>query len=115
MKCLNEKPHLEEFAVEFSIKATSPEKLKSDCVAVPVFASGKLSPAAQQLDRAAKGQLSRILKQGDFDPNALRRAGDCSCPRVAGRLRQAGGGGCERVSRRRARRGARARRCGRWR
>src|SRR5882724_9132613 len=54
--------------VEFSINAASPEKLKSDCVAVPVFASGKLSQAAQELDRAAKGQLSRILKQGDFDP-----------------------------------------------
>jgi len=59
---------LEEFAVEFSIKAAPPEKLKSDCVAVPVFASGKLSAAAHELDRAAKGQLSRILKQGDFDP-----------------------------------------------
>jgi len=59
---------LEEFAVEFSIKAAPPEKLKNDCVAVPVFASGKLSPAAQELDRAAKGQLSRILKQCDFDP-----------------------------------------------
>ncbi|MGQ0578091.1 MAG: leucyl aminopeptidase [Betaproteobacteria bacterium] len=54
--------------MEFSIKAASPEKLKCDCVAVPVFATGKLSPAAQVLDHAAKGQLSRILKQGDFDP-----------------------------------------------
>ena len=54
--------------MEFSIKAASPEKLKTDCVAVPVFASGKLAPPAQELDRAAKGQLSRILKQGDFDP-----------------------------------------------
>ena len=54
--------------MEFSIKAASPEKLKSDCIAVPVFASGKLSPAAQTLDRAAKGQLAQILKRGDFDP-----------------------------------------------
>ena len=54
--------------MEFSIKAASPEKLKTGCVAVPVFASGKLAPAAQELDRAAKGHLSRILKQGDFDP-----------------------------------------------
>ena len=54
--------------MEFSIKATSPEKLKNDCVAVAVFASGKLSAAARELDRAAKGHLSRILEQGDFDP-----------------------------------------------
>ncbi len=54
--------------MEFSIKVASPEKLKTDCVVVPVFASGKLATATQELDRAAKGQLSRILKQGDFDP-----------------------------------------------
>ncbi len=54
--------------MEFSIKAASAEKLKCDCVAVPVFASGKLSAAAQGLDRAASGQLSRILRQGDLDP-----------------------------------------------
>lgn len=54
--------------MEFSIKAASPEKLKSGCVAVAVFSSGKLSAAAQKLDRAANGQLSQILKQGDFDP-----------------------------------------------
>ena len=54
--------------MEFSIKTASPEKLKSDCIAVPVFASGKLSAAAQILDRAAKGQLSQLVKRGDFDP-----------------------------------------------
>ena len=53
--------------MEFSIKATAPEKLKSDCVAVAVFAAAKLSAAAQALDRASKGKLSGILKQGDFD------------------------------------------------
>jgi leucyl aminopeptidase len=54
--------------VEFSIKTASPEKLKNDCIAVPVFASGKLAPAAQIVDRAAKGQLSQLVKRGDFDP-----------------------------------------------
>ena len=53
--------------MEFSIKAATPEKLKSDCVAVAVFASAKLSAAAQALDRASKGRISGILKQGDFD------------------------------------------------
>ena len=53
--------------MEFSIKAAAPEKLKCDCVAVAVFASAKLSTAAQALDRASKGKISGILKQGDFD------------------------------------------------
>ena len=56
--------------MEFSIKAAVPEKMKSDCVAVPVFASGKLPAAAQALDRACKGRISAILKQGDFDAKA---------------------------------------------
>jgi leucyl aminopeptidase len=64
---LNEKQHYEESAVEFSIKAAAPEKLKADCVAVAVFASAKLSAAAQALDRASKGRISGLLKQGDFD------------------------------------------------
>ena len=53
--------------MEFSIKAAAPDKLESDCVAVAVFASSKLSAAAQSLDRASKGRISGILKQGDFD------------------------------------------------
>ena len=53
--------------MEFSIKAAAPEKLKSDCVAVGVFTAAKLSAAAQALDRASKGRISGILKQGDFD------------------------------------------------
>jgi leucyl aminopeptidase len=60
----------EEFPVEFSIKVAAPDKLKSDCVAVAVFASAKLSAAAQALDRASKGRISAILKQGDFEAKA---------------------------------------------
>ncbi len=56
--------------MEFSIKAAAPEKLKSDCIAVGVFAAAKLSAAAQALDRAAKGKISALLKQGDFDAKA---------------------------------------------
>jgi len=60
----------EEIGLEFSIKAGAPDKLKSDCVAVAIFASAKLSPAAQALDRATNGKLSAILKAGDFDAKA---------------------------------------------
>jgi leucyl aminopeptidase len=57
----------EELPVEFSTKVAAPDKLKSDCIAVAVFASAKLSAAAQALDRAAKGRISAILKRGDFE------------------------------------------------
>ena len=56
----------EEKRVEFSIKQGSPEKLKSGCVAVGVFDGGKLSKAAQVLDKAAKHALSDIIARGDM-------------------------------------------------
>jgi len=52
--------------VEFSIKQGSPEKLKSGCVVVGVFDGGKLSKAAQALDRAAKHALSDVIARGDM-------------------------------------------------
>ena len=53
--------------MEFSTKAASPEKLKTDCVAVAVFGANKLSAAASAIDRASHGKLRRLLGQGDFD------------------------------------------------
>ena len=55
--------------MEFSIKVAAPEKLKTDCVVVPVFNAAKLSPAALAMDRACSGGISGILKHGDFDAN----------------------------------------------
>ncbi|HXU94404.1 MAG TPA: M17 family peptidase N-terminal domain-containing protein, partial [Gallionella sp.] len=52
--------------MEFSIKQGSPEKLKSGCVAVGVFEGGKLSAAAQLLDKAAKHALSDLIARGDM-------------------------------------------------
>jgi leucyl aminopeptidase len=52
--------------VEFSIKQGSPEKLKSGCVVVGVFDGGKLSKAAQVLDKAAKNALSDLIARGDM-------------------------------------------------
>jgi len=52
--------------VEFSIKQGSPEKLKSGCVVVGVFDGGKLSTAAQVLDKAAKHALSDVIARGDM-------------------------------------------------
>jgi leucyl aminopeptidase len=56
--------------VEFSIKQGSPEKLKSGCVVVGVFDGGKLSPAAQLLDKAAKHALSDLIARGDMSGKA---------------------------------------------
>jgi leucyl aminopeptidase len=56
--------------VEFSIKQGSPEKLKSNCVVVGVMDGGKLSPAAQVLDRAAQHALSDVIARGDMSGKA---------------------------------------------
>ena len=56
--------------MEFSIKAGSPEKQKTDCVVVGVFEPRRLSDAAKALDRATKGYLNAILRQGDLGRQA---------------------------------------------
>ncbi len=52
--------------MEFSIKQSSPEKQRSNCVVVGVYEGGKLSPAAQALDKAAKHALSELVERGDM-------------------------------------------------
>lgn len=52
--------------MEFSIKQSSPEKQRTDCVVAGVYEGGKLSAAGQQLDKAAKLQLSKLIKRGDI-------------------------------------------------
>ncbi|MBU1775454.1 MAG: leucyl aminopeptidase [Gammaproteobacteria bacterium] len=48
------------------MKQGSPEKLKSGCVVVGVFDGGKLSKAAQVLDKTAKHALSDVIARGDM-------------------------------------------------
>jgi leucyl aminopeptidase len=52
--------------VEFSIKQGNPEKQRSGCVVAGVYEGGKLSAAAQLLDKAAKHALSDIVAHGDM-------------------------------------------------
>jgi len=52
--------------MEFSIKAGSPEKLKTACMIVGVFADKKLAPTAALIDAAAQGALRAVLKRGDM-------------------------------------------------
>jgi aminopeptidase A. Metallo peptidase. MEROPS family M17 len=53
--------------VEFSIKQVAPESMKSGCVVVGVHDGGKLSKAAQALDKAAKHVLSDVIAHGDMN------------------------------------------------
>ena len=53
--------------MEFSIKTSSAEKQRSNCVIVGVYESRQLSAAAQSLDQVSAGYLSNILKRGDLD------------------------------------------------
>ncbi len=53
--------------MEFSIKQSSPDKQRSNCVVVGVYEGGKLSPAAQLLDKTAKHALSDLIANGDMN------------------------------------------------
>ncbi|MDD5385134.1 MAG: leucyl aminopeptidase [Gallionella sp.] len=56
--------------MEFSIKQSSSEKQRSGCVVVGVYEGGKLSPAAQALDKAAAHHLSDLIARGDMNGKA---------------------------------------------
>jgi leucyl aminopeptidase len=56
--------------VEFSIKVSAPEKQPSACVVVGVFESRKLTESAEQLDKAAKGQIRALVRSGDMEGKA---------------------------------------------
>jgi leucyl aminopeptidase len=56
--------------MEFSIKQGSSEKLKGGCVVVGVFEGGKLSAAAQSIDKASQHALSDLIKRGDITGKA---------------------------------------------
>ena len=53
--------------MEFSIKSVSPEKQRSACCVVGVFELGKLTTAAESIDKATNGRLSEIVGRGDMD------------------------------------------------
>jgi leucyl aminopeptidase len=51
--------------MEFSTKAGTPEKLKSSCVVVGVYADGKLTASGSSIDAASGGTISKAIKRGD--------------------------------------------------
>lgn len=56
--------------MEFTIKTGTPEELKRACIVVGAYSDGSLTPAAQAVDTATEGALSRVLEQGDLDKKA---------------------------------------------
>lgn len=53
--------------MEFTVKSGSPDKQRSACIVVGVFESRRLSTAAEQLDQAGGGFLSKLIRSGDMD------------------------------------------------
>ncbi len=73
--------------MEFSIKQGSPEKQRSGCVVVGIFEGGKLSDAAQALDKLSKHALSDLIACGDLRGKAaatllLHNVPNTLCKRV---------------------------------
>ncbi|TAN79295.1 MAG: leucyl aminopeptidase [Gallionella sp.] len=73
--------------MEFSIKQSSPEKQRAGCVVVGVYEGGKLSAAAQLLDKAAAHHLSDLIARGDMNGKAgstlmLHHAANIAAERV---------------------------------
>ena len=75
--------------MEFSIKQASPEKLvstakhRSDCILVGVFEGGKLSEAAQILDKISQHYISAIIARGDMTGKAATTLVLHNVPNVA--------------------------------
>jgi len=53
--------------MEFNTKVTAPEKQPASCIAVGIFESRRLSPAADALDKASRGHIREFLRSGDMD------------------------------------------------
>jgi leucyl aminopeptidase len=53
--------------MEFSIKNVNAAATQSDCLVVGVYEANVLSEAAQEIDRASKGMISKVLADGDMD------------------------------------------------
>jgi leucyl aminopeptidase len=73
--------------LKFSIKNVAPGRSAAGCTVVGVFESGELSVPARELDRAAGGRLTEIVRRGDMRGKAgtsliLHDLPDLGCERV---------------------------------
>ena len=53
--------------MEISVKTSTAPTQRSACLVIGVFEQRKLSNAAQELDTASHGSLSKVIKHGDMD------------------------------------------------
>ncbi|TCK19008.1 aminopeptidase A [Thiogranum longum] len=53
--------------MDFNAKTGDADKLASSCVVVAVSSPRRLSAAATRLDKASRGQISTLIRQGDID------------------------------------------------
>ena len=53
--------------MKLSLKIAQPEKFSKACLLMGVYADGKLSPAAKDLDKTSKGFISKLVKQGAIE------------------------------------------------
>ena len=67
--------------MEFSTKAGTPDRIKSGCVVVGVYADRTLTSAAKAVDQAAGGALARAAKAGDLP---VKRGGTLMLTGLAG-------------------------------
>ncbi len=56
--------------MKFSVKNGNPEKQRGACVAIGVFEPGKLTEAAEAMDKIAGGYIGGILRSGDMEGKA---------------------------------------------
>ncbi len=73
--------------MEFSVKSGNPEKQRTACIVLGIFEPRRLSPPAEQLDKATGGFLSNLLRRGDLEGRLgqtllLHNVPDTLCDRV---------------------------------
>ncbi len=53
--------------MEFTVKSGHPEKQRTACLVLGVYESRRLTPPAEQFDKACSGYLSNLLRRGDLE------------------------------------------------
>jgi leucyl aminopeptidase len=52
--------------MKLSVKAAKPEQQKKTCLIVGIYENGDMTPAAETVDKALRGYISKLIKQGSF-------------------------------------------------
>ena len=52
--------------MKFSLKVTDPIKEQNTCLIIAIYEGGKLSPAAEIINKASKQALTKLIKRGGF-------------------------------------------------